>query len=864
MSAYSSRQIGVLARIICCFVACSSSSVAAGAESGGRAIATSWLVCGPFPNDWHEGYYTDFLAAAGGELGIVPHVGLSHLSEGVGPVAWREYRAGADGRVDFNALYGSYRGDVHYRHKVALAYAFTTLQSETRRRAALLLKRKHGVQLWLNNELIYDSRPYWRGDDLLVVDLQPGENRLLVKASRFYAGWEFTLRELPLTSAILVEDWRALLPDLRAGESTAAWGTIPVFNAGIAVLDSIAVNVVENELFAASAGGAGRIEPGQTRGGHFWVATKRPVKPSEEPQIELQITGGGAKTRLSLPLRVRTRDEYFTTTHRSRVDGSIQPYDLLVPTTYDPHKAYPLVVTMHGLGVPVGDLIGNYQLREWCLIASPHGRGQTGYRNIGRIDVFEVMDAIAERYHIDPDRFYLTGHSMGGNGSWYLGLHYPDRFAAIAPLSGPTDYRLRLPGVLAGREKLPDHQLLLLEESAPFRYAENALHLPAFCRHGVLDPTTNIEHPRRLMAVFDSLGYDHINYREEPDRPHWWGADLPGKLDFLRRHRRVQNPREVVFNTNDLRSSKAYWVRIDQLCKSHEFARVHARLAADNHIVAQVEGASQFTMQLNEDLVDLQSPLRLAINQIEATIPQIPASGRLTVRPPLDGESPNSRYAVEIQPGLWMEFDRNGEPAGYARAIETPRPRKRPGLSGPLADVFTGPFILVYGTAGDDPKEVQVNRREALQAAINWRSRTNGDCEIRSDRAVTLGDIDRAHLILFGGPNSNSLTARLAAHLPIALEEDALVVGERRFTAPDAGVKMIYPNPLNPDRYVVVNAGISWRGTQLIDRLDQFTSPWYQRHLPLPDYVVFDGKSFANSGPLLTAGFFDENWQLAD
>ena len=186
------------------------------------------------------------------------------------------------------------------------------------------------------------------------------------------------------------------------------------------------------------------------------------------------------------------------------------------------------------------------------------------------------------------------------------------------------------------------------------------------------------------------------------------------------------------------------------------------------------------------------------------------------------------------------------------------------GLSGPLADVFTGPSILVYGTAGDDPKEIQVNRLEALQAAMNWRSRTNGDCQIVSDRDVTPGDIGRAHLILFGGPNSNSLTASLAAHLPIAMEEDALVVGERRFTAPDAGVKMIYPNPLNLDRYVVVNAGVSWRGTQLVDRLDQFTSPWYQRHLPLPDYVVFDGKSFVGSAPLLKAGFFDENWQLVD
>lgn len=50
-----------------------------------------------------------------------------------------------------------------------------------------------------------------------------------------------------------------------------------------------------------------------------------------------------------------------------------------------------------------------------------------------------LLDDVQRRYAVDPARVYLTGHSMGGNGAWYLAYQHPERFAAVAPMSGPAN-----------------------------------------------------------------------------------------------------------------------------------------------------------------------------------------------------------------------------------------------------------------------------------------------------------------------------------------------------------------------------------------------------------------------------------------
>ena len=872
---------GVLCALVIAYLAIGYRTAASGQvhPAAAEGFITEWLVCGPFSNAWHEGYYKDYLLDAGGEREIEPKVGMSHPSEDIGRVRWQAYVAEENGTVNFQSL---------WRLKYGLAYAFTNLQSEEKKRVLLVLGRNDGTQIWLNHELIYDSRPYWPGEDVLIVELEKGSNPLLVKASRLYGGWGFALQRMEVEGKLLVKEGEVRLPDLRVGEKTATWGSLPVVNISAQPIESVEVEVMENDLFSAGVGRVGGIAPGQTRHVAFWLATKREVESGEEVEVDLEVRTADERHPLSLEVRVRNPDEYFTTTYRSSVDGSVQPYDLLVPTSYDGTSSYPLIVTLHGLGVGVGGMIRSYSLKEWCIMVAPYGRGQTGYREIGRVDVFEVMEEVKGRYIIDEDRVYLTGHSMGGLGTWYLGLHHPDRFAAIAPLSAISDYRLkiesrtnrhlwmplpflarttddrlRIEGVEAEEEKFPDYQVSLLEEASPVFFPDNALNLPVFCAHGAEDDIVRVEHARRMIAALRELDYPHVEYIEEPDEKHWWGADMPEKFAFFQKHRRNRNPKEVVYKTNDLRSNQAYWVGIDELRGMHKMARIHAEIVEGNRIDVEMVNIAQYTLRPNQDLVDMNQPLLIHTNGLPSSIERIPRSGKVTVRARFNGKGAMEGCAVLVDANVWTEFDRGGNIERYVAGKSAEGLRKTPDLCGPIADAFNSPFMLVYGTRGEDRKEIAVNREEAYQVALNWRRWANGDCEVKGDAEVTPQDIDHYNLILYGGPRSNALVARINDLLPIRFEGSAIVVGEERFRGEDVGVKMIYPNPLNPDRYVVINAGITWKGTEHIDKLDRFVY-LLQPHLPLPDYVIFDEKTFVGGGEMLAAGFFDNKWELGE
>ncbi|MEX0774190.1 MAG: hypothetical protein WD042_00605 [Phycisphaeraceae bacterium] len=144
----------------------------------------------------------------------------------------------------------------------------------------------------------------------------------------------------------------------------------------------------------------------------------------------------------------------------SRRDGTLQHYVLGLPKNWDPAKAYPLFLELHGSGSTnplfyVARQVGGawdksnlmrdedgdgvrityagiqrngYHLR-------PFGRGNTGYRDIGEVDVWEAMADFDAVFKTDPDRRYLYGFSMGGGGTWRLATHTPDQWAAIAMFS---------------------------------------------------------------------------------------------------------------------------------------------------------------------------------------------------------------------------------------------------------------------------------------------------------------------------------------------------------------------------------------------------------------------------------------------
>jgi predicted peptidase len=135
-------------------------------------------------------------------------------------------------------------------------------------------------------------------------------------------------------------------------------------------------------------------------------------------------------------------------------------YALFVPTGFDKAKKTPLVVALHGLGSNPQQIMRYPGLTDQAekygyIVVAPMGYNSGGWygarfgkrktdpENLAELsekDVMNVLELVRKEYTIDPDRVYLLGHSMGGGGTWQLGIKYPDVWAALAPLA-PAIYR---------------------------------------------------------------------------------------------------------------------------------------------------------------------------------------------------------------------------------------------------------------------------------------------------------------------------------------------------------------------------------------------------------------------------------------
>jgi predicted esterase len=191
----------------------------------------------------------------------------------------------------------------------------------------------------------------------------------------------------------------------------------------------------------------------------------------------------------------------FRKAYLSKVDHTFQPYRVFVPSSYDGSKAFPLVIALHGMGGDENSYFDGYDRgaftreaqKHGYIVACPKGRKPASmYRGDAEKDVLDVLAEMLRDYRIDADRVYLTGHSMGGFGTWSVSMNHPEVFAAIAPISG---------GVLnpAGVSKIA--------------------HVPELIVHGDADKTVSVENSRAVVAMGKKLGIE-MKYIEVPGGSH--------------------------------------------------------------------------------------------------------------------------------------------------------------------------------------------------------------------------------------------------------------------------------------------------------------------------------------------------------
>jgi pimeloyl-ACP methyl ester carboxylesterase len=540
---------------------------------------------------------------------------------------------------------------------------------------------------------------------------------------------------------------------------------------------------------------------------------------------------------------------------RSRIDGSVQPYAVTWPKDYgkDPGKKWRVDVVLHGRDTSLTESKFLHQHAGDQPAPAYHfvkidifGRGNNAYRWAGETDVLEAIDGffgverlLGRAALLDPSRVVLRGFSMGGAGTWHLGLHRPDRWCVLGPGAGFTTtrgYAKDLP------DRLPDYVESCLHIYDAVDYAENALNVPVVAYGGANDPqlqaARNIEARLKPLSISMKLLVAPGLAHQFP--PEWQqkaeAAYAPYANDGIAR---TQFPKRVRFVTYTLKYPSCYWVEILALDRHYEKALVDANRSD--------AGLTVTTKNVRE--------LRLAVPEVPDQPLALTIDGQqLQVQPHTDQGS---------QPMIYLERVDKSWRTVLPQKIATRRlrtPRKIAGLQGPIDDAFTDSFLCVRGTGKTWHEATYRYAEDALQRfGQEWDKYLRGKLPIKDDADVTNEDIAGKHLVLFGDPASNSLIGQMLDGLPLKWTASAITLeGGKTFSATNHVPVMIYPSPLNAGRYVVLNSGhtfhaADFRGTNAL---------LYPR---LGDYAVLKLKPAGKGAPgadVVLAGLFDDHWRM--
>ncbi len=537
----------------------------------------------------------------------------------------------------------------------------------------------------------------------------------------------------------------------------------------------------------------------------------------------------------------------------SALDGSVQPYAINVPASYDGTKPTRLYIWMHGRSNknpeyqflftqpnqgPAKPPVADYGQITLNLYGRWNG---SAYHYAGEADVFEALAAVERRYKIDTKRVILRGFSMGGAGAWNIALHNPDRWVAAEIGAGTWSNRASL--------DLPPYQLAALHiwENME-QWALNVFNLPLAAHDGDHDTqvpclppppkgTPNrgqLESSLRTKAQLVREGFelqgdpDFQRVKGTPaiflisqDTGHGTSPLVRQQLDrFLKEwgDRGQTSPDHIRFVTYTTRYNRDYWVSVEALEKMYERADIDAqRSHAGASYDIKTDNLARLTLRETEHARDL---------QIDGRHMALKSSPEIT---------------LEKVAGSWRVS--RSHPAGLM---------KTHALQGPIDDAFLDPFILVRPTGEAWNRAVNAQALRTLARFDKLYAKWfRAHPRIVDDKDLTATDIKNYHLVLFGDPGSNRWIAKVSSKLPIRWTRDTLTFGDKSYSAAENFPAMIYPNPLNPRRYVVLNTGMT------------FDESGYRGDYGMPslgDYAVLKAND-AGAPDVVTAGLFDEHWR---
>ena len=674
---------------------------------------------------------------------------------------------------------------------------------------------------------------------LIPVRLNKGDNEFLFRCRRGY----FKATIHTGKEGVMFNDRDITIPDLIVNKASDTYGAIPVINATDHFYNNLMMKTwagnstpayrpvtVINPLSIFKAAFSIKL-PGQDTGSvNLNVALVNKVNGQENILASTVIV-----------LRVVNESDNRRETYISDLDNSVQYYAINSPINLKGKPA--LFLSLHGAGVLALNQANAYYHKDWGYIVCPTNRRPYGYdwENWGRINAIEVLNIAKKEFNIDPDRVYLTGHSMGGHGTWHVGINYADLFGAIGPSAGWISFWSYRINHLTDSSAVERMLVRSTKPSDTYAFTRNLKPDGIYIIHGEDDDNVPIEQSKSIVENLSKFHKDFI-FHIQPGVGHWWDiSNEPGAdcvdwhplFDFFAHHAVAQNNEvlDIDYTTsNPAVSSKNYWVMVINQIEQQKLSNIKMHLKPGlREFTGTTSNIEMFS--IDASMLPPDKPVTVEIDSQKISDVNIPNDSKIYFL------KNNSKWEVTQKPSL---------------------ENKTPERCGNFREAFNHNVMFVYGTHGNKEENKWAFDKANYDAEKIWYQ-GNGAIEVIKDDNFDPAKYKDRSVILFGNSGTNSAWKYLLKDSPVQVSDDVIKVGTREYKGNDLACLMIRPRPDSKVANVGIISGTGIKGMRLVN-----LTQYFDQYMNLPDIVIYNsGILKSDEQGVKFTGYFGNDWSLA-
>ncbi len=738
----------------------------------------------------------------------------------------------------------------------ALRSGYLYLEFQTNKEENVIFEAS-GHTMILINGYPHEGDHYDFGYSLIPIRLKRGKNTFVLQGGRFP---RMRARILTPENNIALTKRDMTTPDILKEENKNYLAAIRVMN--------VNTNWFKGGSITCEAGSESlttpvpSISPMNVRKVPFSIPTPD-SQDGEKATFTLLLKDDRGKIlhQEDLNLDIKSKYDHHKETFLSNMDGSVQYYSV-APSSNKNIKNPALFFSVHGASVEAVNQARAYKKKDWGHLVAPTNRRPFGFawEDWGRLDALEVLEHAQNLLETDPRHTYLTGHSMGGHGTWYLGATYPDRWAAIAPAAGYPDLlgyrgsftrrlnnmsdealqrfgmtREQIDKMLAANSLTEEKDILIDSiirragnPSRTLKLKRNYLHYGVYILHGEKDTVVPTFIAREMRANLGTFHNDFAYY-EYPNGSHWYGdhsVDWPPIFDFFK-FREIKPSNEIekieFYTASPGVSSKSHFIEIHQQEIPFEISSFNFKRDSISSITTENIAV------LNIDL----GKMGISTSVIKVDDQDIRIEDNTSV---LSLSKNNDTWEVSPKPGA---------------------DQKGPHRNGGFKDAFRNNMVLVYASKGSRTEnEWWYNR--ALFDAEKFYYRGNGNVPLVRDTEFSLEKYPDRNVILYGNRDNNSAWELLLQACPVQVENDKISMPDRTFDGEDYGIYFIY---LRKDSEIASVGVVTATGEKGMKAT--YANHYLVNGTTFPDLIIVNSNVIKDGVTGIEgAGFFGNDWSI--